>query len=267
MPGDGAGHPGGPHRPAAARGQAAAPGGRRHRQGCAVAAAPAIAERRSTRCAAALAHLQAAEFLYETRLFPDLEYTFKHALTHEVAYGSLLHDRRRALHARIVDAIERLAPERLAEHVSGSPTTRCAGSCGRRRSAISVRRGSKATARAAYREAIGYLRAGAGGAQPSPRRGGRRRSWPIDLRIELPERTRSARRVRRACGEHLREAEGLARTLGDPRRLARIATFMVSQCRATGDYDGAVRFGQEARASRAPSAIARSRCWPRPCWA
>src|SRR5262249_30839422 len=37
-----------------------------------------------------LAHLQAAEFLYETRLFPEREYTFKHALTHEVAYGSLL---------------------------------------------------------------------------------------------------------------------------------------------------------------------------------
>ena len=46
-----------------------------------------------------LSHLQAAEFLYETSLFPDLEYTFKHALTHEVAYGSVLHDRRRALHA------------------------------------------------------------------------------------------------------------------------------------------------------------------------
>src|SRR4029453_14505312 len=41
-----------------------------------------------------LAHLQAAEFLYETRLFPDREYTFKHALTHEVAYGSLLQERR-----------------------------------------------------------------------------------------------------------------------------------------------------------------------------
>jgi predicted ATPase len=37
-----------------------------------------------------LTHLQAAEFLYETRLLPDHEYTFKHALTHEVAYGSLL---------------------------------------------------------------------------------------------------------------------------------------------------------------------------------
>jgi class 3 adenylate cyclase len=64
-----------------------------------------------------LSHVQAAEFLYETRLFPDLEYTFKHALTHEVAYGSLLQERRRALHAQIVDALERLAPTRLDEHV------------------------------------------------------------------------------------------------------------------------------------------------------
>ena len=45
-----------------------------------------------------------AEFVYEAKLYPDLEYTFKHALTHEVAYGSLLHDHRRALHARIVGA-------------------------------------------------------------------------------------------------------------------------------------------------------------------
>jgi predicted ATPase len=44
-----------------------------------------------------LAHLQAAEFLYETRLFPEQEYTFKHALTHEVAYGSLLLEQRRGL--------------------------------------------------------------------------------------------------------------------------------------------------------------------------
>src|SRR5262249_49844569 len=64
-----------------------------------------------------LAHLQAAEFLYETHLFPELEYTFKHALTHEVAYGSLLLERRRGLHARIVEALEVLAPERMAEQV------------------------------------------------------------------------------------------------------------------------------------------------------
>ena len=64
-----------------------------------------------------LARLQAAEFVYEAKLFPDLEYTFKHALTHEVAYGSLLNDRRRALHTQIVGAIERVYADRLGEHV------------------------------------------------------------------------------------------------------------------------------------------------------
>jgi class 3 adenylate cyclase/tetratricopeptide (TPR) repeat protein len=66
--------------------------------------------------AAALERLQSAEFLYEARLFPEVEYTFKHALTHEVAYASLLHERRRALHRQTVEAIERLHAGRLAEH-------------------------------------------------------------------------------------------------------------------------------------------------------
>src|SRR5262249_60078342 len=64
-----------------------------------------------------LTRLQAAEFLYEARLFPDLEYTFKHALTHEVTYGSLLQDRRCALHRQIVETLERRDPDRLAEHI------------------------------------------------------------------------------------------------------------------------------------------------------
>ncbi len=50
-----------------------------------------------------LVHLQAAEFLYETRLFPERDYTFKHALTQQVAYETLLQEQRRALHARIVE--------------------------------------------------------------------------------------------------------------------------------------------------------------------
>jgi hypothetical protein len=64
-----------------------------------------------------LTHLQAAEFLYETQLFPEREYTFKHALTHEVAYGSLLQERRRALHARTVEALEGLARSRVGDQV------------------------------------------------------------------------------------------------------------------------------------------------------
>jgi predicted ATPase len=64
-----------------------------------------------------LAKLREAEFLYEARLFPDLLYTFKHALTHEVAYGSLLADQRRTLHRQIVDALQRLYRDRLTEQV------------------------------------------------------------------------------------------------------------------------------------------------------
>src|SRR5262249_54088182 len=64
-----------------------------------------------------LAHLQGTEFLYEASLFPDLAFTFKHALTHEVAYGSLLPERRRALHARVVEALEALDAIRLAEQI------------------------------------------------------------------------------------------------------------------------------------------------------
>jgi len=64
---------------------------------------------------AELTRLQAAEFLYEVGLFPDLEYTFKHALTHEVAYHGLLQHRQRALHARITEAIERFSSERIPD--------------------------------------------------------------------------------------------------------------------------------------------------------
>ena len=64
-----------------------------------------------------LAQLQAAEFLYETSLFPEPEYTFKHALTLEVAYESVLRERRRTLHTRVLDALERVYSKRLGEKV------------------------------------------------------------------------------------------------------------------------------------------------------
>jgi predicted ATPase len=77
----------------------------------------AVAEAPEAPCRLGLTHLQAAEFLYETRLFPESEYTFEHALTHEVVYGSLLQERRRTLHARIVEALEGQYADRLAEQV------------------------------------------------------------------------------------------------------------------------------------------------------
>jgi len=77
----------------------------------------AIAELPEATLHSSLAHMQAAEFLYETSLFPELVYTFKHALTHEVTYGSLLQERRHLLHARIVEALEQRHADRLAEQV------------------------------------------------------------------------------------------------------------------------------------------------------
>jgi predicted ATPase len=77
----------------------------------------AIAELPEAALYRGLAHLQAAEFLYETRLFPEREFTFKHALTHEVAYNGLLQERRRGLHARIVEALEGLYVNRLDDQV------------------------------------------------------------------------------------------------------------------------------------------------------
>ncbi len=65
---------------------------------------------------AALRELQAIELIYEKADFPEIAYMFKHALTQDVAYGSLLTQRRRELHRRIGEAIEELYAERLVEH-------------------------------------------------------------------------------------------------------------------------------------------------------
>jgi predicted ATPase len=65
-----------------------------------------------------LARLQAAEFIYEQLAFPEVEYAFKHTLTQEVAYTSLLLEHRRVLHERIAQAIEQLAQSGLDEHYS-----------------------------------------------------------------------------------------------------------------------------------------------------
>ena len=77
----------------------------------------AIAEESDDRLRRQLARLQAAEFLDETTLFPEPEYTFRHALTLDVAYQSLLRERRCALHGRVLDALERQWTGREQEQI------------------------------------------------------------------------------------------------------------------------------------------------------
>jgi class 3 adenylate cyclase/tetratricopeptide (TPR) repeat protein len=204
----------------------------------------AIADTPEPEVRAELTSLQAAEFLYETRLFPDLEYTFKHALTHEVAYGGLLHDRQRALHARITEAIERLSTERVAEQAGRLAHHALRGELWEKAVAYLRQAGLRAMARAANREAIAHLEQTLGALRRLPEIR-ETTELTIDIHIDLRNALLPLGDLAR-MGEHLHEAEVLARTLGDQRRLARIATFMVIQCLVTGDYDGAVRFGQEA---------------------
>jgi predicted ATPase/class 3 adenylate cyclase len=104
-----------------------------------------------------LAHLQTAELLYETLLFPEREYTFKHALTHEVAYRSLLQERRRALHAGIVEALEALAGDRVAEQVERLAQHALRGEVWDKALAYGRQAGEKALAQSAHREAMAYF--------------------------------------------------------------------------------------------------------------
>jgi class 3 adenylate cyclase/tetratricopeptide (TPR) repeat protein len=68
-----------------------------------------------TRLDDALSELKALELIYEKLFSPELAYMFKHALTHDVAYSTLLHERRRALHRVVGAAIEELYADRLPE--------------------------------------------------------------------------------------------------------------------------------------------------------
>jgi class 3 adenylate cyclase/tetratricopeptide (TPR) repeat protein len=203
----------------------------------------AIADAPEPEVRAELTRLQAAEFLYEVRLFPDLEYTFKHALTHEVAYGGLLNERQRALHARIAEAIERLSPERVTEQAERLAHHALRGELWEKAVGYLRQAGLRAMARAAYREAIARLEQALGALRRLPETR-QTTELAVDIHIDLRNALEPVDWVRQA--EHLHEVEVLARALGDQHRLARIAIFMMDQCVFTGDYDEAVRFGQEA---------------------
>ena len=104
-----------------------------------------------------LAHLQAEEFIYEQPAFPESAYIFKHALTQEVAYNSVLLERRRVVHERAAQAIEGLFAERLPEHYHA--LAHHYSRSGNTANAVDYlhRAGHQAVERSAYAEAISYL--------------------------------------------------------------------------------------------------------------
>jgi class 3 adenylate cyclase/tetratricopeptide (TPR) repeat protein len=193
-----------------------------------------------------LMHLQDAEFLYEASLFPELVYAFKHALTQEVAYGSLLHERRRVLHGRIVEVLEALAGDRVIEQVERLAHHALRGEVWDKALDYSRQAGEKAMKQSAHREAADYFEQALSALPHLP---GTRtaREQAIDLRLAL----RSALRPLGDFGRilaYLREAEILAQALDDPRRLGQVSLFLSNYFYIMGTYDQAITAGQRALA-------------------
>src|SRR5262249_22904846 len=204
----------------------------------------AIAEADDTTVQGGLTRLQAAEFLYEVQLFPEREYTFKHALTHEVAYGGLLQDRRRALHARIIAAIEAGDPDRradqvdeLARHAVRGEAWDKAWDYSRQVAVKSADRRAHRETAAAYEqalEALGHLRE-----SPDTERSA------VELRCDLAYALTLLGEYERALVV-LGQAETRARKLDDRARLGR-ALYRMSFARIQlGNLDGAIAAARES---------------------
>jgi predicted ATPase len=206
----------------------------------------AIAEIPEAALQRALAHLQAAEFLSETRLIPERSYTFKHTLTQEVVYESLLQERQRVLHAGIVEALERLAPDRLADQVAQLAYHAVRGAVWDKALTYGRQAGARAYDRAAFREAVTFFeQALAALAQFPERRDTLEQA--IDVRLDLRHALQTLDEQARVF-DHLREAEALAERLGDDRRLGQIVRHLAFYFSTMGEYDRAIAACQRALA-------------------
>ena len=188
--------------------------------------------------------LKSAEFLYETSPGPDTEYTFKHTLTHEVAYGRLLPEPRRTLHARIAEAIEQLYPTRLADHVERLAHHAWEGEAWAKAHAYLHQAGRKAFTRCAHQEAAACFERALQALDRLPESRERTEHF-IDLRFDLRNALQPFGEFGRIL-EYLREAEGLARSLGDQRRLGEASAYLTDYFRLMGDQERAIEYGRQA---------------------
>jgi class 3 adenylate cyclase len=204
----------------------------------------AITEFSGDRLRSSLEYLQAAEFLYETGLYPDLEYSFKHALTHEVTYGTLLQERRRELHARIVAAIEAIYQERLSEQIERLAHHAVRGE--RREKAVHYLRqaGNKAAARSALTDARDWFDQALGMLESLPESAATLEQG-FDIHRELRGVLMRLGEPRRAL-ERLREAEVLAEKLNDDCRRGLVCANMTWAHASAGEYDKAIATGARA---------------------
>ncbi len=191
-----------------------------------------------------LDNLQAAEFLYSTRLFPELQYTFKHALTHDVTYSGVLHERRREIHARVVNATERLYADRLGEQVERLAYHTVQGDLKEKAAHYLRQAGAKAAGRSAVAAARTWFEQALDVLKSLPESQATMEQ-AFEIRLELRPVLRQLGEVRQML-EHLREAEAIAERLKDDRRLGRVCGFMTTVLSTLDEVDEAVVTGTRA---------------------
>jgi class 3 adenylate cyclase/tetratricopeptide (TPR) repeat protein len=191
-----------------------------------------------------LDRLQTAEFIYTTQLFPDLQYTFKHSLICDVAYSSVLRERRREIHARVLDVIEKRYADRLAEqverlayHAVRSELAEKAVHYLRLAAGKAAARSAPADARDLLEQALGIVKS-----LPEARI---TQEQAFDIIFELRPVLRQLGEGRQ-MREYLREAEALAEKLQDDLRSGLVYAFNTTLQASLDELDEALVSGSRA---------------------
>src|SRR5262249_13217556 len=159
-----------------------------------------------------------------------------------VAYSTLLQERRRALHGRIVAAMEQLHADRLAEHVEQLAHHALRGEVWDKAVLYLRQAGAKSAARAANREAGMLFEQARVAAQRLPQsRSSIERA--IDLRRDLRPPLLQLGQLDRVL-QLSQDAESMAEKLGDDQRLARVYTYLINYYYLKGDPELAIEYGE-----------------------
>ena len=193
----------------------------------------------------ALRHLADEQLLYESRKYPDAQFTFKHALTRDVAYRTILVARRRLHHAAIVDILEAEGAEARGRNIED--LCHHALRAQRWEPAVSYLRASAtaAMARTAYQSALAALRRAREVAAGLPA-GNQTAQTRLDVLVALEHVVRWSGSYAE-LGTVLDEVEELALELGDRARVANVLATRVHMLNILGRLDEAIDLGERAR--------------------
>ena len=191
-----------------------------------------------------LSVLKDAELLYERGIYPQSNYIFRHALTQEVAYNSLLQERRTELHERIGKTLEKIHTDKLDELCEVLAYHFLQGEDWQRTYRYCQQAGLKAYSHSAYEQAQRYFEEALTAIKKLPRQKARIKQ-EIDLRFNMRSPLVALGR-HEEWGEWIRGAEPLAREINDDARLSNVLNYLSSLHWIHGQNRNAIELGEKA---------------------